>query len=106
MSGTLFGIEVLYLGRIEYPALFPCLVAGIIAHLVCGVSAPIPALHPSFGRLGGLDLLVLSVAFGVAFGLVALALIETMRLLERRMHCFQGIRIWSRPAAESRSGWT
>ena len=40
VSGALFGIEVLYLGRIEYPVLFPCLVAGIVAHLVCGVSAP------------------------------------------------------------------
>ncbi len=42
VSGALFGIEVLYLGRIEYPVLFPCLVAGITAHLVCGTATPVP----------------------------------------------------------------
>src|SRR5215510_12720746 len=49
VSGALFGIEVLYLGRIEYPVLFPCLVAGIIAHLVSGVSPPVPVLHQDIG---------------------------------------------------------
>ena len=35
--GTQFGIKVLYLGRIEYLALFSCLIASTGAHLVCGV---------------------------------------------------------------------
>src|SRR5690242_10995797 len=51
ISGALFGIEVLYLGRIEYPVLFPCLVAGIMAHLVCGTQAPVPSLRSNFGAL-------------------------------------------------------
>ena len=82
VSGALFGIEVLYLGRIEYPVLFPCLVAGIVAHLVCGVGPPVPALHESFGALGQSTLVGLSLAFGVAFGLMALVLIESLRGVE------------------------
>jgi H+/Cl- antiporter ClcA len=88
VSGALFGIEVLYLGRIEYPVLFPCLVAGIIAHVVCGVSAPVPALHPDLHLLEQRTMVPLAVAFGAAFGLVALLLIETMRAVEKGLRRF------------------
>lgn len=88
ISGALFGIEVLYLGRIEYPVLFPCLVAGIISYLVCGVHAPVPVLHDNFGKLTSTELVLLSVGFGAIFGLMALMLIETMRSLERGLHRF------------------
>lgn len=83
VSGALFGIEVLYLGRLEYTVLFPSLMAGIVAHLVCGVRAPVPALHESFGALNQLELILLSVLSGAFFGLVALTLIETMRAMEK-----------------------
>ncbi len=85
VSGALFGIEVLYLGRIEYPVLFPCLVAGIIAHLVSGVTPPVPALHQDLGGLGRTDLVALSIGFGAIAGLVALLLIEAMRMLDRSL---------------------
>ena len=74
VSGALFGIEVLYLGRIEYAVLFPCLVSGIVAHLVCGVQAPVPALHEGLGGLGQSELVGLSIVFGAVFGIVALVL--------------------------------
>ncbi len=90
VSGALFGIEVLYLGRIEYPVLFPCLVSGIVAHLVCGTQAPVPVLRESFGTLGRSEMISLSILFGAVFGLVALVLIETMRGLERVLRRFQG----------------
>lgn len=83
VSGALFGIEVLYLGRIEYPVLFPCLVAGIVAHLVCGVSAPVPVLHEDLSMLGHRTIVPLAIAFGAVFGLIALLLIEAMRGLEK-----------------------
>jgi H+/Cl- antiporter ClcA len=89
VSGALFGIEVLYLGRIEYPVLFPCLVAGIVAHLVCGVSAPVPALHGDLSILGHRTIVPLTILFGAAFGLVALVLIETMRGLDRFLRRFE-----------------
>jgi H+/Cl- antiporter ClcA len=89
VSGALFGIEVLHLGRIEYGVLFPCLVAGIVAHLVCGTSAPVPALHEDLALLGHRTIVPLAILFGAAFGLIALLLIETMRGLERLLRRFE-----------------
>jgi chloride channel protein, CIC family len=89
ISGALFGIEVLYLGRIEYPVLFPCLVAGIVAHLVCGAAAPVPAVHGDLSVLGHRTIVPLAILFGALFGLVALVLIETMRGLERLLRRFE-----------------
>jgi H+/Cl- antiporter ClcA len=90
ISGALFGIEVLYLGRIEYAVLFPCLVSGIVAHLVCGAQAPVPALPEGLGGLGRSELVGLSIVSGALFGLVALLLIEAMRGLERGLRRFEG----------------
>jgi H+/Cl- antiporter ClcA len=89
VSGALFGIEVLYLGRIEYPVLFPCLVAGITAHLVCGTAAPTPRFGAEALGLPAPDLALLAVAFGAAFGLMALLLIETLRGLDRALRRFR-----------------
>jgi H+/Cl- antiporter ClcA len=81
VAGAIFGIEVLYLGRIEYPVLFPCLIAGISAHLVCGTVAPAPYVNEpaTFGHIGQPMLALLAVGFGALCGFVALFLIETMR---------------------------
>ena len=89
ISGALFGIEVLYLGRIEYAVLFPCLVSGIVAHLVCGVQAPVPGLLGGIGTLGHSELVGLSIVFGAVFGLVALLLIEAMRGIEHGLRRFE-----------------
>lgn len=35
VAGAVFALEVLFIGRIKYDALIPCLVAGIIAHITC-----------------------------------------------------------------------
>lgn len=88
ISGTLFGIEVLYLGRIEYPVLFPCLVSGIVAHLVCGVRPPVPVLHASLASFGRAEIVALSIGFGAVFGIAALVLIETMRGVEKGLKHF------------------
>jgi H+/Cl- antiporter ClcA len=89
ISGALFGIEVLYLGRIEYAVLFPCVVAGIVSHLVCGVAPPVPVLHESLAALGRTELVLLSIAFGGICGLIALTLIETMRATEKLVRRFE-----------------
>jgi chloride channel protein, CIC family len=94
VSGALFGIEVLYLGRIEYPVFFPCLVAGIVSHLVCGVPAPVPTLPADAAVLDHGTIVPMSIAFGAAFGLIALILIETMRLLERNLRRFEHHPYW------------
>lgn len=89
ISGALFGIEVLYLGRLEYPVLFPALMAGIVAHMVCGFRAPFPHFSDSFGALNQFEMVLLSILSGAIFGLVALVLIETMRAMERSLRRFK-----------------
>jgi H+/Cl- antiporter ClcA len=88
ISGALFGIEVLTLGRVEYGVLFPCLVSGIVAHLVCGVRAPVPALPEGLAGLGRAELVGLAILSGALFGLVALLFIESMKGLERALARF------------------
>jgi H+/Cl- antiporter ClcA len=83
VSGALFGIEVLYLGRLDYTVIFPALVAGIVGHLACGVQAPFPSLAQTFVEAAGVRTILLTLVAGVAFGLIALLFIETMRFIER-----------------------
>ena len=94
VSGALFGIEVLYLGRIEYSVLFPCLIAGIVSHLVCGTAPPVPHLSEGLGRLGQPEMVLLSLGFGAIFGLMALLLIETLHGLERGLRRFRKQPYW------------
>src|ERR1041385_2335796 len=89
ISGALFGIEVLYLGRLDYSVIFPAIVAGIVAHLACGAASPFPALQASFGGIGQVTIVLIALFSGAAFGLIALVLIETMRGLERGLHRFE-----------------
>jgi H+/Cl- antiporter ClcA len=74
LAGTIFGLEVLSVGRVSYEALIPCFVASVIGDLVCralGVhhavyrlGVPIPALTPTLWLL----ILVAGVLFaGAAF---------------------------------------
>jgi H+/Cl- antiporter ClcA len=88
VSGALFGIEVLYLGRIDYTVIFPALVAGIVSHLVCGAQQPFPPLYGDIAAIGQIRIIFVSIASGVAFGLVALMLIESMRYIERSLKRF------------------
>jgi H+/Cl- antiporter ClcA len=89
VSGALFGIEVLYLGRIDYSLIFPALVAGIVGHLVCGVPAPFPRLPDSFAGSEQATTTLVALASGAIFGLVALLLIESLRFFERMLRGFE-----------------
>src|SRR3954454_5060882 len=89
VSGALFGIEVLYLGRIDYSVIFPALVAGIVAHLVCGVQPPFPALQEAFADTRQVKTILIMLACGALFGLLALLLIESLRLFERTLRRFE-----------------
>ncbi len=89
VSGALFGIEVLYLGRIDYTVIFPALVAGIVAHLVCGVRAPFPSLQASFTDTRQVQTILIMLLCGALFGLIALLLIESLRFFERALRRFE-----------------
>jgi H+/Cl- antiporter ClcA len=101
VSGALFGIEVLYLGRIEYGVIFPALVAGIVGHLVCGVRPPFPAASSVLGDLSQVRTIVIALVAGGIFGVVALLLIESMRLAERAFR-----RLEARPYTAAAIGGT
>ena len=89
VSGALFGIEVLYLGRIDYTVIFPALVAGIVAHLVCGVRPPFPSLQTPFADTRQVKTILIMLACGALFGLIALLLIESLRFFERALRRFE-----------------
>ena len=89
VSGALFGIEVLYLGRFDYSVIFPALVAGIVGHLACGARPPFPALQDTLAGIGQIKIILISLASGAVFGLIALVLIESLRALERALRRFE-----------------
>jgi H+/Cl- antiporter ClcA len=89
VSGALFGIEVLYLGQIDYTVIFPALVAGIVAHLVCGVRPPFPPLQAPFADTRQVHTILIMLACGALFGLIALLFIESLRVFERALRRFE-----------------
>src|SRR5262245_8160722 len=89
VSGALFGIEVLYLGSIDYSVIFPALVAGIVGHLACGVRPPFPVLQGSVEDAEQVKTVLIMLGAGAIFGLVALLLIESLRFWERTLRRFQ-----------------
>jgi H+/Cl- antiporter ClcA len=89
VSGAIFGIEVLYLGRLDYSVIFPALVSGIVAHLACGVQPPFPAMYNAFGSMGQVQIILVSLVSGVVFGFVALLLIESLRATGRLVRRFE-----------------
>src|SRR5690242_5761029 len=69
VSGALFGIEVLYLGQIDYTVIFPALVAGIVGHLACGAKPPFPPLPDVFGGIGQVRMIAVTLGAGALFGI-------------------------------------
>ena len=71
LAGAVFGLEVLVIGRMRYDALFPCVVAAIVADQVC-LAWGVQHTHYAIGDvvpLGVWSVLAVVVA-GVVFGLV------------------------------------
>ncbi|MEW5826047.1 MAG: chloride channel protein [Candidatus Bipolaricaulota bacterium] len=80
IAGSIFGVEVLFVGGMMYGVLLPSFVAGITAHQVAaalGTSYVRTAVHdlPPFSE----PLLLTVLAAGVFFGLCSLLLIEALR---------------------------
>jgi H+/Cl- antiporter ClcA len=81
IAGALFGVEVLVLGHMFYDVLFPSFVAGIVGYHVAtslGVHYPHAAscLLPQLSSWSFMEIIML----GVCCGLIALMLIELMKL--------------------------
>jgi H+/Cl- antiporter ClcA len=84
IAGALFGVEVLVLGQMFYEVLFPSFVAGIVGYHIAtllGVHYPhaVTCILPQLSGWSFLEIIML----GVCCGLIALMLIEFMKLGHR-----------------------
>ena len=87
LTGAIFALEVLAVGRIKYDALMPCLIASLLADIVCS-SFPIHHTHYAIGysakqAMGALSfihfdlvLLLQVLIAGACFGLASFAFAE------------------------------
>ena len=92
VTGAIFALEVLAIGRIKYDALIPCLIAGFVADLSCtawGIEHT--HYHIAYKAMGGgiipyihFDMLLLLkvIAAGVAFGLASVMFAELSHFLK------------------------
>ena len=94
VAGAVFALEVLYIGRIKYDALIPCLIAGIIAHITC-VTCGIQHTHYTIAYKGGTDsffphisfdlfLLVKIIIASVLFGITGLVFAELSHFIKNK----------------------
>ncbi len=77
IAGTVFALEVLVIGRMQYDALVPCFIASLVAHWTCGawgighthyqVSVATAGVRPDFMLFG--KVVLAAIAFGLAGGL-------------------------------------
>jgi H+/Cl- antiporter ClcA len=85
ISGAIFGAEVLYLGLLKYDVMFPCLMAGVVAHIVCraGHNVPTRIMTPEIITKSHSGSVLIAIGSGVFFGLVALMLIQMLKIGEK-----------------------
>src|SRR5579863_7193495 len=62
---------------------------AIVGRLVCGVRPPFPALHAVWGDTRQVRTILVTLASGALFGLIALLLIESLRFFERLLRRFE-----------------
>ena len=73
LAGAIFGLEVLAIGRMRYDALFPCMIAAIVADQV-GLTWGVTHVHYAIGEVVPVQLwsAMAVVAAGMVFGLAGL----------------------------------
>ena len=73
LAGAIFGLEVLAVGRMRYDAIFPCMLAAIVADLA-GMAWGVRHLHYALGASVpvGIWTLLAVMAAGVVFGLAGM----------------------------------
>lgn len=73
LAGAIFGLEVLAVGRMRYDAIFPCMLAAIVADQA-GMAWGVHHMHYALGRQPQVDLpgLLAVMAAGIVFGLAGM----------------------------------
>lgn len=107
ITGAIFALEVLALGRIKHDALMPCFIASVLADIVCSAwSIHHTHYHIDFTETGtvflrffhfNFSLLITAIIAGVAFGLAGYMFAEISHTIKN--YCNRWIRIkWLIPA--------
>ena len=89
LAGTIFGLEVLVIGRLKHDAIFPCLVGAIVGHqtsLALGLAHDQYAVNLDPALNQGLVFWLSILVAGVAFGLIG-------RFFSWSMHRLQGLSV-------------
>jgi chloride channel protein, CIC family len=85
IAGTLFGLEFIVLGRIEYDALVPALVAALVGDMTTRALGIVHTPYPVAPHLELTGLLVMKwLAFALAVAVTTGAFIELTRLIKKR----------------------
>lgn len=98
ITGAIFALEVLTIGRIKYDALVPCLIASVLANITC-LAVGTPHTHYAIHFSGSGDqlfsflhydlfLLVKVIGAGVAFGFVGFMFAEIMHFIKDQSNRF------------------
>jgi H+/Cl- antiporter ClcA len=74
LAGAIFGLEVLAIGRMRYDAIFPCMLAAIVAEQA-GLAWGVHHTHYAIGAMAPISALALVavMAAGILFGLTGMA---------------------------------
>lgn len=80
LAGAIFGLEVLAIGRLRHDALFPCIVAAILADQVC-LAWGVHHIHYAIGTIAPMGFRGIGavVAAGVVFGVVGMVFAASTR---------------------------
>ena len=77
VAGAVFGVEVLFVGELFYPALLPALISAVVAFMVCGrMGVPYPAYNVYIPDLTP-EALEWCLLASIFFGLVCIVHIKT-----------------------------
>jgi H+/Cl- antiporter ClcA len=86
IAGAIFGLEVVSVGRMEYDALFPALVASLVGDLVTRSLGVVHTAYPSPAALGLTPILLGKWAvFALAVALTSIAFVELTHRLKKQL---------------------
>ncbi len=92
IAGSIFGVEVLFVGAILYDVLLPSFIAGITSYQISSAMGITYFHHPvSFVPVFSESFFLKVVIAGLFFGLCSFVLVEALRIGER---VAQRIRVW------------
>ena len=93
IAGAIFGIEILFIGRILYDVLLPSLVAGIMSYEVTTALGTVP-FHDTLTTLPKSFNFPLFFLAGLVFGLTALLFIKSLAYIEHRVDQIKIAKPW------------